>query len=140
MIEQFFEFSMRHPLLVGLLVALLLIWLLYEVRRSNTNAVDASRATALVNREEGVIIDIRDAAAFKEGHIAGAINVPNGVLANRMNELEQYRARPIVLVCKMGQTATAAATVLEKAGFERVTRLKGGMAQWQADGLPTTRK
>lgn len=140
MIEQFIEFSMRHPLLVGLLVALLLIWLLYEVRRSNTNAVDAGRATALINREDGIVVDIRDAASFKEGHIAGAINIPNGSLANRMGELEKYRARPIILVCKMGQTATAAATTLEKAGFERVTRLKGGMAQWQADSLPTTKK
>jgi len=50
------------------------------------------------------------------------------------------KAQPIIVVCKHGQSSGAAQAKLVKAGFERATKLRGGMMQWQADGLPVVKK
>nr|WP_298376837.1 rhodanese-like domain-containing protein [uncultured Halomonas sp.] len=139
MIDQLFEFIQNHPLLVGAFIAVLAAWLAYEFKRGN-HGVDASEATTLINREDAAVIDIRDANDFKTGHIAGARNIPQSKLDDRMKELEKFKGKPIIVVCKQGQASGIAVAKLTKAGFERVSKLKGGMAQWQADNLPVVRK
>ena len=50
--------------------------------------------------------------------------------------LAAAKARPVVVVCKAGQSAAGAADKLRKAGFERVFVLAGGIDGWQQAGLP----
>ena len=57
-----------------------------------------------------------------------------------MNELVKVKSQPIIVVCKHGQSSGAAQAKLAKAGFERAMKLRGGMMQWQADGLPVVKK
>ncbi|MCW4152029.1 rhodanese-like domain-containing protein [Halomonas sp. 18H] len=140
MIDQLFEFVQNHPLLVGAFLLVLLAWLLYEVRNSGAHGVTTGEATQLVNREDAVVVDIREAKDFKAGHIAGARNIPQGSIDDRMNELEKHKSKPVIVVCKHGQTAGAVQSKLAKAGFERALKLKGGMTQWQSDGLPLVKK
>lgn len=139
MIDQFFEFAQNHPLLVGAFLIVLAAWLGYEFMRGN-HGVDCSEATALINREDGVIVDIRDAKDFKAGHIAGARNIPQSRLDERLAELDKFKDKPIVVVCKIGQSSGIAVAKLTKAGFARAAKLKGGMGQWQADNLPVVKK
>ncbi|MGC3874082.1 rhodanese-like domain-containing protein [Halomonas sp. GXIMD04776] len=139
MIDQLFEFIQNHPLLVGAFIAVLAAWLAYEFKRGN-HGVDASQATTLINREDAVVVDIRDANDFKAGHIAGARNIPQSKLDERMKELDKFKDKPVIVACKHGQASGTAVAKLTKAGFERVSKLKGGMAQWQADNLPVVRK
>lgn len=139
MIDQLFEFVQNHPLLVGAFVAVLAAWLAYEARTGN-HGVDTGEATKLVNRDDAVIVDIRDPKEFKAGHIAGARNIPQGKLDERLNELDKFKDKPIVVVCKQGQSSGAAVTKLTQAGLARAVKLKGGMAQWQADNMPVVKK
>ena len=115
-------------------------WILYEVRNSSANGVTASEATQLINREDAVVVDTRDADAFKAGHIAGARNIPQSRIDERHGELQKVKEKPIIVVCKSGQTAGMTVAKLAKAGYPRVLKLKGGMMQWQADGLPVVKK
>ena len=140
MIDQLFEFVQNHPVLVAAFLAVLTAWLLYELRNANAGGVTPNEATLLVNREDAVILDIRDKNDFKAGHIAGARNVPQSSLDDRMAELDKFKSKPIVVVCKHGQSSGAVQAKLKKAGFERALKLKGGMAQWQADSLPIVKK
>lgn len=140
MIDQLFEFVQNHPVLVAAFLAVLTAWLLYELRNANAGGVTPNEATQLVNREDAVILDIRDKNDFKAGHIAGARNVPQSSLDDRMAELDKFKSKPIVVVCKHGQSSGAVQAKLKKAGFERVLKLKGGMTQWQADSLPIVKK
>ena len=139
MIDQLFEFVQNHPLLVGAFVAVLAAWLAYEAKTGN-HGVDTGEATKLVNRDDAVIVDIRDPKEFKAGHIAGARNIPQGRLNDRLKELEAFKEKPVVVVCKHGQSSGAAVGQLTQAGFTRATKLKGGMTQWQSDELPVVRK
>ena len=97
-------------------------------------------AINLVNDEEGVFLDLRDAGDFNQGHIAGALNIPAAKLADRMAELDKYRDKPVVLVCKMGQQAGVAGKQLKAAGFEKVYKMAGGMMEWGNLQLPTVSK
>ncbi|WP_106476729.1 rhodanese-like domain-containing protein [Phytohalomonas tamaricis] len=139
MIDQLFEFAQNHLLLVSAFLVLLVAWLAYEAQRSNTG-VTSGEATALVNREDGVIVDIREANEFKAGHIAGAINIPNSKFDTRMNELKKHQDKPVIVVCKTGQKAGIIVEKLKKEGYSRAAKLKGGMEQWQADSLPTVKR
>ncbi|WP_148252420.1 rhodanese-like domain-containing protein [Aidingimonas lacisalsi] len=140
MIDQLFEFVQNHPLLVGAFLLVLTAWIAYEVKGSASSGVSSGEATQLINREDAVVIDIRDAGDFKAGHIAGAKNIPQSQLDNRLDKLEKFKETPVIVVCKHGQASGAAQAKLTKAGFSRAFKLKGGMAQWQADSLPVVKK
>lgn len=132
---MFFEFLAQQWMLVGALaVAAGLLWQ-HESRKSG-QSLSPQQAINLVNSEDGVFVDLRDASEFGRGHIASALNIPATKLDGRMAELEKYRESPIVLVCKMGQHSGAAGKQLGAKGFARVYRMGGGMMEWGQQQLP----
>jgi rhodanese-related sulfurtransferase len=136
--QRFFEFVANHPFLVGTFVLLLALFIRNEARRGG-RSVTAQQLVDLVNREDALVIDIRERKEYQTGHIVGAVNVPYASLASRVDELKKYQSRPLVVACKMGQHAGAAGTLLRKAGFENVARLTGGMAEWRNQNLPVVK-
>lgn len=140
MIDQIIEFVLNNPLLVGAFAVVLLAWITYEIYSGQSNGVSTSQATQLINREDAVVLDTREAKDFKAGHIAGARNIPQSRLDERMSELDKFKSKPVIVVCKTGQAAGAAQAKLSKAGFERALKLQGGIMQWQSDSLPLVRK
>ena len=108
---------------------------LHESRKAGAS-VTPQQAINEVNGEGGVFLDLRDAADFNKGHIVGSVNIPASKLADRMVELEKYKEKPVVLVCKMGQQSGAAGKQLRAAGYTRVYRMTGGMMEWGNLQLP----
>ena len=137
--EQLFAFISNHPFLVGAFVVLLALFIRNEMSRGGA-AVSAQELVQLVNNDGAVVVDLRDKAEFEAGHIVDSINIPFAVIETRMDELNPYKDKPIVLACKMGQHSGSAGTQLRKAGFEQVSRLRGGIADWRAQNLPVVKK
>ena len=94
------------------------------------------QATRLINSENAVVLDVRKKDEFKTGHLPNSLNIPAANISNRLGELEPYRNKPIILVCKTGTTTSTVGATLKKAGFEKVTRLKGGITEWLSNNLP----
>lgn len=138
MVEQIFEFISSHFILVSIFVFLLVAFIVNEGKQGGS-AITPSNLVSLVNREGAVIVDIRDTKEFGTGHIAGAVNMPFTTVESRMGELDPYKEKPIVLVCKMGQHAGSIGRKLKAQGFENVRRLSGGMAEWGANSLPVVK-
>jgi rhodanese-related sulfurtransferase len=138
LVEQIFEFFANHYILVSLFVFLLVAFIINEGKQGGA-AITSSNLVNLVNREGAVILDIRDTKEYGAGHIAGAVNMPFTTIDSRMGELETYKEKPIVLVCKMGQHAGAGGRKLKAQGYENVRRLSGGMAEWTAGNLPVVK-
>lgn len=136
--EQFFEFVVNHPILCGAFLVILALFIRNEVARGG-RSVTAQELVNLVNHDGAVVVDVRDKHEFSQGHIVDAINVPHVAISSRLGELEKYKQKPLVLACKMGQHAGVAGTVLRKAGFENVSRLKGGIAEWRNQNLPVVK-
>ena len=136
--EQYIEFATKYWWLVVIWV-MFLIALFWDNNRRNGKGVSTAEATTMINRENALVLDIRDKADFKTGHLVNALNIPFASLSSRIGELEKYRKQPIVLVCKSGQTVGAAGKMLREQGFDAV-RMKGGMMEWNAQNLPVVKK
>jgi sulfur dioxygenase len=82
------------------------------------------------------ILDVREADEFTGplGHIVGAVLIPLGQLAARVEEVA--RDRPIVAVCRAGSRSAQATAILQQAGFTEIANLNGGMLRWRAEGYP----
>ena len=136
--EQFFSFLGDHPILVG--TFLLLLFLFFRNERTRAGAtVGTQERVRLVNKENAVVLDVRERNEFMEGHIVDALNIPYASLESRLDEISQHKETPIVIACKMGQHSGAAGTLLQKNGFTNVTRLTGGYAEWRAQNLPVVK-
>lgn len=98
--------------------------------------ISAPEAVQLLNHDHAVLLDVREDNEFKEGHIIDARHIPLGKLRERMQELEPFRDRPIVVNCRSGHRSAGACAQLRKNGFNTVYNLKGGIMAWQNAGLP----
>lgn len=130
-----FEFLSQQWWLVGALLVAVVLLFIHERRRAG-QSVSPQRAAQLINREDAVVVDLRDAGEFRKGHVVGSINIPFASLKQRLEELEAYRERPLLLICKMGQHSGAAGKQLSAAGFQQVYRISGGIAEWQHQQMP----
>jgi rhodanese-related sulfurtransferase len=109
--------------------------LLWNQLRSEGGDLSAQQAVNLINRENAVILDVRDHMAFQEAHVTGAKNVALGLIESGKAELEKFKGRPIV-VYGNGRDAVRAVKLLKTQGFERAAGLDGGMVAWAEAGLP----
>ncbi|NAW66316.1 rhodanese-like domain-containing protein [Photobacterium halotolerans] len=137
--QQFIEFVTSNPILslvwVGLVLAL--IASMVKQKTAGYAVVTPNQATILVNREDGVFVDIRSKDEFQRGHIAGALHIlPSEIKAENFGLLEKYKSAPIIVVCKTGQTAQESASLLHKAGYAKVSLLKDGLISWNEANLP----
>lgn len=85
--------------------------------------------------ENALILDVRTAEEFAEGHLAGSQLVPVQELSSRLGDVKQMvqndLSRPVVVYCRSGGRATRAAKILHNAGFEDVTN-GGGLRDLQS--------
>jgi len=139
--QQLIEFAANHALLSGGFVAvlLLLLWTEISSKTQGFKTLSPAAAVLFMNQEGATVVDISPTADFAKGHIISAINHPASRLAEPDSEVRKLMARPILVVCKSGQTATQAAASLVKLGAAEVAVLKGGMGQWVSDQYPVTR-
>ena len=129
-----FVFVSEQWVLVSVLLLLIYVYAWREKSRAGT-ALSVHGVTLLLNREQAVLLDVREQSEFKEGHIVAAINIPHASVAERIVELSQYKERVIIVVDKLGQHSGAVGRLLGEAGFD-VRRLQGGMSEWSNQNLP----
>ncbi len=111
--------------------------LLQQVK-AEIEEVDAPQARALVeSAEPPVIVDVREADEWEEGHIPGAVHVPRGYLESRIEQVAPDRSRPVLVYCAGGARSAFAAKSLEELGYESVVSLAGGYTDWKRNGFPT---
>jgi rhodanese-related sulfurtransferase len=137
--ERVFEFAVNHYILVSLFVAFLLAILVLESRRGGKK-ISAQGAVNLINRDEAVVVDIRDRKDFNEGRIIGSINIPLNSIKSRASELKKFKDKQIIVADKMGQHSAMAVKQLNAEGYANVVRLNGGVADWKGSNLPLVKK
>ncbi len=93
-------------------------------------------AARLQSGEKVLVVDVRTPAEFASGHLPGAINLPHANITGDEEVLRQWKEQPVMLYCRSGRRASAAAAVLEEKGFRRLEQLQGDMPGWEKSGYP----
>jgi len=106
-------------------------------RLSGVKNVSPADAVRMINRQAGTVIDVREPAEYKTGHIPNSMNVPMSALATQVKQLAKHKDRPLILACRSGNRSVTAAMMLRKQGFDQVYSLAGGIIAWERDNLPT---
>jgi rhodanese-related sulfurtransferase len=131
-------FIEKNWMLVVAFVAsgLMLLWPLVQRRLSPVKEIGTLNVTQLINRENAVLLDVREPKEFEGGKLPNAIHIPLSQLPGRMGELAKMTNRPIVVYCERGQRSRAAVGALAKQGFANIYQLQGGLKSWKDAGLP----
>ncbi|GAB6041036.1 rhodanese-like domain-containing protein [Endothiovibrio diazotrophicus] len=87
---------------------------------------------------ETLLVDIREPYEYNAMHMAGAINVPRGILESACEfnyeetvpALADARDQPVVLLCRSGNRTVLAASVMQRMGYRQVYSLKTGLRGW----------
>lgn len=98
-------------------------------------AVDVKQVSARQS-SGALLIDVREADEYAQGHAPGSTLIPLGQLAQRLQEIARYKDKPVVLICHSGRRSAQALKLLEGAGFSAAANVEGGMIAWQQAGLP----
>jgi len=135
--SRFVEFVRNNLLLfaVALVSGGMLLWPLLR-RTTGGPWVSTTQATHLINREEALVVDVREPNEFAAGHVLGAKNVPLARLEAAGADLAKRKERPVIVYCDGGERSAKALAALKKQGFTRIANLSGGIAAWQQAGLP----
>ena len=92
-----------------------------------------------ISRQENLLlVDVREADEFNAMHIAGAVNIPRGILEAASEHgydetharLAQARDQEVIVICRSGKRSCLAAYTLQLLGFNHAASLKTGLRGW----------
>jgi rhodanese-related sulfurtransferase len=121
---------------LALTSGVMLFWSFFGNRLRGIKEVDHIAAMQLINHKNALMLDVREQSEYAAGHVVNSKLIPLGKLKERIGELEKYRERPIVVVCRSGQRSASACALLGKQGFAQAYNLNGGITAWQKASLP----
>lgn len=113
----------------------MLVWPMVR-RGAGGPSVTTLEATQLINRQDALVLDVREQAEFAQSHILNARWLPLSQLEARAGEIEKFKDKPLIVYCASGSRSSTAASALTKRGFSKVVNLAGGFVAWQQAGLP----
>jgi rhodanese-related sulfurtransferase len=138
-VQQFVQ-SNIWMIVIALSSGTMLLWSFFGNRLLGIKEVDHIGATQLINHKNALVLDVREESEFADGHVLNSKNVPLSKLKTRIGELEKYRERPIVVICRSGQRSASACILLGKQGFAQAYNLNGGVLAWQKASLPLEKR
>ena len=134
------KFIIDNILLIGLALGsgLMLVWPMLSRGAGSAN-LSPTEAVLLINRDNALVLDVRDDAEFAGGHITDARHIPLAQLEERIGELRKFKDKAVLVNCQAGVRGAKACDVLKKQGFTKVYNLQGGLNAWQQAKLPVVR-
>lgn len=134
------DFIQQNLIWVGLAAVSggMLLWQI--VSTAGINRISVNEATLLINRQDALVVDVRETAEWSAGHIPNARHIALGRLDKNLSEIEKYRDKPVIVACASGNRSSAGCRTLKKAGFTQVFNLAGGVRAWGDAGLPMSKK
>jgi rhodanese-related sulfurtransferase len=135
--NRLIEYAGHHTLLFTGAVAMALVVIVYELRLQShgRSALAPQEAIRLMNHG-ALVLDLRSAADFAAGHIAGAKPMAGEDILKAGETLKRYREKPVIVYCDSGSLSAAAARQLAEQGFTSAFNLRGGLSAWRTENLP----
>lgn len=100
--------------------------------RNSSKVIDPKQAKEMMNR--GImLIDVREISEWNKGHAPGAIHLPLDAIQNNLHRIP--RDSQVLVCCRSGNRSAKAVSFLTQQGYQALD-VDGGMAAWDANGLP----
>ncbi|MGV6987730.1 rhodanese-like domain-containing protein [Testudinibacter sp. P80/BLE/0925] len=138
-IPRAIEFAGNHTIMIVAWVAVFIgvIVTFIKSAASRVKVIDNAQLTQLLNKEHGIVVDVRSNDEFQRGHIIGSVQaLPTEIKNNTASILEKHKNVPVIVVDTSGLGNEAIANQLYKNGFSRAYSLKEGIGGWRAANLP----
>ena len=103
------------------------------------DGVSVKQAQAMT-QQGALLLDVREPEEYAAMHAPNAKLIPLSELEARISEIDSYRDKPVVVMCRSGRRSAKAVEELKDAGFTQVSNMKGGITAWEKDGLEVVRK
>ena len=119
-----------------LLTSILLLIPVLAFADDKAKHVKADEAAKIIAEGKTVVVDVRTADEFKDGHIKGAKNIDilSDDFESQLAKLD--KTQPTLVHCQAGGRSMRALKVFEKLGFEHLIHLDEGFGGWEAAGKP----
>jgi hydroxyacylglutathione hydrolase len=108
-------------------------WRNAHLRTQSTPALDVRGLADRLWREEAVLLDVRENDEWEEGHVEGSLHVPYHDLRDGPPDEVREAGKPLAVACSAGNRSSLAASLLERAGAERVLHVADGGVEDLAD-------
>jgi len=106
------------------------------IGRVKSEIREISPQDARARADKAVLVDVREADEWAQGHVPGAVFIPRGFLELRIEEKVPDRGKEVVLYCAGGTRSALAARALQDLGYQHVTSMAGGFGKWKEAGFP----
>ena len=136
------EFIANNFVLFAALAVIIALILRVELKRAmrGFKVVTSAEAVQLINKEDALVLDVREDNERMHGSIRGARHLALSVLKQRLEELKEFAEKPVIAYCKTGNRSIEACEILKKNNFSNVMSLKGGIEEWRTANLPVVKK
>lgn len=94
--------------------------------------ISAAEAKEMMDQSEVTIVDVRTLQEYKEGHVPGAVNIPNEEILDTEPELLNDKDATLLVYCRSGVRSKDASGKLVKMGYKNVNDF-GGIIDWNYD-------
>lgn len=103
----------------------------YEYKLVKYNNITAQEAEKIMNEnKEVVVLDVRKANEFADGHLENAINIPLEDVESKISELKDSKDKDVLVYCRVGRRSAEAAEILEKNGFTKAENIVDGVSEY----------
>lgn len=132
-----------NKVLIAIILLVAVVGIVLFVQSSKgKGVVSVDEARKIIAEDSTVLIlDVRTSEEYSGelGHIDHALLIPVQELETRIGELEVYKGKMILAVCRTGRRSGTATELLTKKGF-RVKNVAGGMVKWNVEKLPVVKE
>jgi rhodanese-related sulfurtransferase len=98
--------------------------------------LDPKTLKSWLDKDEAILIDVREPIEYRESYIEKAINIPLSQLLTKIHEIPDLRKKKIILQCKSGIRSMMGCESLKNDGFkENIWSLVGGIYNWSSSGF-----
>jgi len=139
--QEYIDFARNNFLIVAGFIAVLGFIIKTEISRLTRKykQIGVNEAVMLLNKNDPVVLDVREDKEIQGGKITGAKHITLGQLSSRIVELGSDKQKPILVYCRSGSRSSHACQIITKAGYEDVSNLAGGILAWEAANLPVVK-
>ena len=110
-----------------------------DYQQPNYREITAKEAAELIGNIQPLILDVRTAGEYRQGHIRHSKLIPVQELQKRHLEISAYKNQDVLIYCATGNRSTVASKILIDAGFNRIYNLRHGIAEWAKNNYPVVR-